>query len=55
MDYLSDSSAENDSPDPADLQRLQAAWKNVKDKKQSERKSVGSVKNAIHLEEQKNL
>ena len=55
MDYLSDSSAENESPDPADLQRLQAAWKNVKDKKQSERKSVGSVKNAIHMEEQKNL
>ena len=50
MDYLSDSSADNDNPDSADLQRLHAAWKNVYDKKQSERKSVGSVKNAIHLE-----
>lgn len=30
MDYLSDSSAENDNPDSADIQRLHAAWKNVK-------------------------
>ena len=55
MDYLSDSSLENDNPDSSDLHRLQAAWKTVKEKKHSERKSVGSVKNAIHLEEQKNL
>lgn len=30
MDCLSDSSAERDNPDSADLQRLHAAWRNVK-------------------------
>lgn len=50
MDYLSDSSAENDTREIADLKRLQAAWKNVKDKRQSDKKSVTSVKNAIHVE-----
>lgn len=50
MDYLSDSSGENENPDSADLQRLHAAWKNVREKRQSDKKSVSSVKNAIHAE-----
>lgn len=49
MNYLSDSSAENENQDSTDLQRLHAAWKNVKHKKQSDKKSVSSVKNAIHV------
>jgi hypothetical protein len=49
MDYLSDSSVSNDNPDLSDLQRLHAAWKTVKDKRQSDKKSVSSVKNAIHV------
>lgn len=48
MDYLSDSSGENENPDSVDLQRLHAAWKNVREKRQSDKKSVSSVKNAIH-------
>lgn len=36
--------------DSGDRQRLQAAWKNVKEKRQSDKKSVSSVKNAIHAE-----
>lgn len=55
MNYLSESSGGEDNPDSADIKRLHAAWKNVKGKRESEKKSVSPVKNAIHAEEQKNL
>jgi len=35
MNYLSDSSGVEDNPDSADIQRLHAAWKSVKGKRQS--------------------
>lgn len=50
MDYLSDSSGDHENQDSGDLQRLHAAWKNVRENRQSDKKSASSVKNAIHAE-----